>query len=549
MTPSKFLPLHSSFESIRKQAKKLVRQFSAGEPDALARIHAQLPAPDLPLSLRDAQLVLAREYGYAGWQDLRAAVLRQEGKGLEWAAAEAERTIHDNNVERLRQLLQEYPALLSWRGDFGESILSLATGSFGDSGEPSREQAFTRIECAEFLLDAGATVEPRIWQSAISARVKGVLQLLSRKGVLPRTLDVLAALGDIDGVRDCLESTRPGGNVATVTHAFLCACGFQHKPVAALLLNRVIEFDPALGERVEKWRGRSGFIDYLAEHPVYGSPWRTVVMNELIAAMRGNNPQEFNRWLQREPDLLSESDVVGLIEIAAYNDWGPFIARLLEFAPAIKVKRPPSSALLFALEYGNAHLIPLLTQIWPLPDDLPHAAGVGDIARVRGWFDEAGRPSLGSLSQHHPTNSPSTLGNLHWTPPNAQHILDVALAWACMNRQLDIAAFLVERGANVNTDWSTHEPASILHECAIRGNYEAAQFLIDHGIDMTIRDYRWDGTAEGWAIHAYAVGQPPLGDTNMAEFLARAGRARKAQSVGRASRPARSYPKDRTKAT
>ena len=102
MTPSKFLPSHPSFESIRKQAKKLVRQFAAGDPDALASVHAQLPAPDLPLTLRDAQLVLAREYGFGGWQDLRAAVLRQEGKGLEWAAAEAERAIHDNKVERLK---------------------------------------------------------------------------------------------------------------------------------------------------------------------------------------------------------------------------------------------------------------------------------------------------------------------------------------------------------------------------------------------------------------------------------------------------------------
>ena len=168
MTPSKLLPSHPSFESIRKQAKKLVRQFAAGDPDALARVHAQLPAPDLPLSLRDAQLVLAREYGFAGWQDLRAAVLRQEGKGLEWAAAEAERAIHDNSVERLAQLLREYPALLLWRGDSGESLLGFATGSFGDSGDPFREKMFTRIECAEFLLDAGATVEPAIWQGAIT---------------------------------------------------------------------------------------------------------------------------------------------------------------------------------------------------------------------------------------------------------------------------------------------------------------------------------------------------------------------------------------------
>jgi hypothetical protein len=530
VTPSKVLPSHPSFESIRKQAKKLVRQVGASDPDAVARVHAQLPAAILPLSLRDAQLVIAREYGFAGWQELRAAVLRLEGKGLEWAAAEAERAIHDNSVERLTQLIQEYPALLPWRGDSGESLLGFATESFGDSGDAFREQMFTRIECAEFLLDAGAVANPAIWEDAIRARAKGVLQLLSRKGVLPRNLDTLTALGDYDGVRDYL----PGADATAVTQALVTACGFQHRAVAAFLLDRCIELDPALGERVEKLRGRSEFIDYLAEHPAAsGNPWLTIVVNELRAAMHKNDLEEFNRWLEREPDLLSESNLgllVGLVENASYNDRGPFIARLLEFAPAIKVNRPPSSAVGFALEYGNAHLIPLLTPVWPLPDDLPHAAGVGDFARVKGWFDEAGRPRLGSLAQHHPTNSPYTLGNLHWTPGNAQHVLDVALAWACMNRHFEIAAFLLERGANINTDWSTHEPASILHECAIHGNYEAAQFLIDHGIDMTTRDYRWNGTAEGWALHASVVGQPPLGDTKMAEFLARAERARKAQS-------------------
>ena len=539
MTPSKFLPSHSSFESIRKQAKKLVRQMAVSDPDALARVHAQLPAPILPLSLRDAQLVLAREYGFAGWQDLRAAVLRLEGKGLEWAAAEAERAIHDNSVERLTQLVREYPALLSWRGDSGESLLGLAAGSFGDSGDPYREQMFTRLECAEFLLDAGAIANPAIWEDAIRARAKGVLQLLLRKGVLPRRLDILAALGDYDGVQDCLAATRAhaGNDAATVTQAFLWACRFEHRAVAALILARCIELDGALGERVERWRGRSGFIDYLAEHPqTYGSPWQTivspwqtVVMTELLKAIDEDNLQEFARWLQGEPELLGESHLalqVELLEHAVLKDRGPFITRLLEFDPALLrgVTRPPSSALGFALEYGKAHLVPLLTPIWPLPDDLCHAAGVGDFSRVRGWFDEVGRPKLGSLGQHYPTNNPSALRNLHWTPSNAQQILDVALAWACLNRQFEIATFLLERGANINTDWSTHEPASILHECAISGNYEAAQFLIDHGIDMTIRDHRWNATAEGWAYHASQ-------DKNMAEFLARAERARKAQPL------------------
>jgi hypothetical protein len=534
VTPSKFLRSDSSFESIRKQAKQLVRRFAAGDPDALARVHAQLPAPILPLSLRDAQLVLAREYGFAGWQDLRAAVIRLEGKGLEWAAAEAERAIHGNNVERLAQLIREYPALLSWRGDSGESLLGFATGSFGDSGDPYRERMFTRLECAEFLLDAGAIANPAIWEDAIRARAKGVLQLFSRKGVLPRSLDTLAALGYYLAVRDSLDASRasPSGNAAAVTQAFLIACVFDHRAVAALILDRCIGLDPALGERVEKWRGRSAFVDYLAEHaPQCGhswqtavSPWQTVVMNELRRAIDEDNLPEFTRWLQQEPDLLGESQVarqVRILEHAVLKDRGPFVTRLLEFAPTLAMRRPPSSALVFALEYGKAHLIPLLTPIWPLPNDLCHAAGVGDFSRVRAWFDEAGRPRLGSLGRHYPTNDPSVLRNLHWTPANAQQILDVALAWACMNRHFEIASFLLERGANINTDWSTHEPASILHECAIRGNYETAQFVIDHGIDMTVRDHRWNATAEGWAYHAAK-------DKHMAEFLARAESARKA---------------------
>jgi hypothetical protein len=540
VTPSKFLPPNSSFESIRKQAKKLLHQFAAGDAGSLARIHAQLPSPDLPLSLRDAQLVLAREYGFAGWRDLRAAALRQEGKGLEWAAAEAERAIHDNSVERLAQLVREYPSLLSWRDDTGESLLGFATGSFGDSGDPHREQMFTRLECAEFLLDAGAVANPAIWENAIHARAKGVLQLLSRKCAPPPRLDILAALGDYNRVRDSLEERKrhTGGDSALVTQAFLWACRLEHREVADFLLTRCIELEAALGDRIERWRGRSRFIEYLSQHlQTFGSPWQTVVMNELFNAINEGNLQAFTRWLRQEPDLLSESHIrlqVQLMEHAVLRDRGPFITRLLELNPALlrEAKRPSSAALVFALEYGKAHLIPLLTPIWPLPDDLPHAAGVGDFARVKGWFDEAGRPKLGSLRGHYPTNNPSILRNLHWIPAKAQHVLDVALAWACMNSHFVIASFLLERGSNINTDWSTHEPASILHECAIRGNYEAAQFLIDHGIDMTICDYRWNGTAEGWAYHAYKVeGDGTVtsaGDRNMAEFLARAKGAREA---------------------
>jgi len=45
VTPSKFLRSHSSFESIRKQAKKLVRQVAASDPEAVARVRPTCARP------------------------------------------------------------------------------------------------------------------------------------------------------------------------------------------------------------------------------------------------------------------------------------------------------------------------------------------------------------------------------------------------------------------------------------------------------------------------------------------------------------------------
>ena len=148
MTTSK-LPARPSLESLRKQAKKLARGIAAGDAEAIGRARAQLPQAELPLSQRDAQLVLAREYGFPGWKHLIKEVKQRLGRGLEWAVSEARRIIHDNDIEALRQLLAEYPALLSWKADENDGgLLGMATGSFGDSFDPISEEHFTRKACA-----------------------------------------------------------------------------------------------------------------------------------------------------------------------------------------------------------------------------------------------------------------------------------------------------------------------------------------------------------------------------------------------------------------
>jgi hypothetical protein len=102
-------------------------------------------------------------------------------------------------------------------------------------------------------------------------------------------------------------------------------------------------------------------------------------------------------------------------------------------------------------------------------------------------------------------------------------VLDTALAWAVINSHFDVADFLLEHGADVSTTWNSHEPASILHHLVFQPNpYESMQFLIDRGIDLTIRDHRWDATAAGWARHA-------LRDETMAQWLEEAERRRESK--------------------
>ena len=71
-TTPRVLPDSPSISHLKKQAKALRKAFVAGEPSAKQRVESILPHIDetSELSLRDAQLVIAREYGYDGWYQL-----------------------------------------------------------------------------------------------------------------------------------------------------------------------------------------------------------------------------------------------------------------------------------------------------------------------------------------------------------------------------------------------------------------------------------------------------------------------------------------------
>lgn len=81
---SSALPARPDLEHLRRAAKELLRRSQAGRPDAVGRFRAH--APDIAPTLSAAQLVIAREHGFASWAHLKSLVATLATSGVRYDA-------------------------------------------------------------------------------------------------------------------------------------------------------------------------------------------------------------------------------------------------------------------------------------------------------------------------------------------------------------------------------------------------------------------------------------------------------------------------------
>jgi hypothetical protein len=115
---SQQLPERANLEQLKKQAKTLLNAARSKDPEALKRFKAlptfvridSPPAGEMNLALHDAQFVIAREYGFKSWKELREHV---EERALGFAAAVEEfvRCATGDAPARAFRLLTRYPAI------------------------------------------------------------------------------------------------------------------------------------------------------------------------------------------------------------------------------------------------------------------------------------------------------------------------------------------------------------------------------------------------------------------------------------------------------
>ena len=101
------LSAQPDLEQLRRQAKDLLDAFCSGDAEASAEVHTHYrDARPETFALHDAQLVIARAYGFDSWPQLKAHVGGLTAKQFISAAG-------DNDVEKVTAMLKSRPDLVN----------------------------------------------------------------------------------------------------------------------------------------------------------------------------------------------------------------------------------------------------------------------------------------------------------------------------------------------------------------------------------------------------------------------------------------------------
>jgi ankyrin repeat protein len=459
---SKSLPSRPSLEQLRNQAKDLRKAHQSGDPEAIHRIaeyHPRLAkASDSSIraakfSLSDAQLVVAREYGFASWPKLKElveSILLETGEPMELF----KKAFTGNDAPLFRRLLQRYPEM---KAKINEPVAAFDA--------PIITQVCTR-EMLDVLLEGGADInaKSRWWAGGFGLLHGADPELAAYAIQRGAIVDVHAAarLGMLEKLREliatdpALASAR-GGDGQTPLH-FASTVG-----IAEFLLDRGADID-------------ARDVDHES------TPVQYMVRDR----------QEIARCLVRrgcKSDILMAAALGDAGLVRKHLDSDPHCIRVRvsdEWFPRINPKSGGTiyqwtlgwyvSAHDVAKEFGHDDIFRLLMERSPADVKLIAACWAADEPAVKSLLSENPRLVSG-LSE-----------------ADRRQVAHAA-------RNNNLAAVRVMLAAGLPVDAVGQHRATLLHWAAFHGNVEMAREILRYKPPLELTDADFAGTPLGWAIH------------------------------------------------
>lgn len=462
---SKPLPSRPNLEQLKNQAKDLLKACRAGEPAAADRFHEHhpdcrsLPIGQIqraPLSLSDAQLVIAREYGFPSWPQLKShlqAALADENP-LEALKA----GILAGDTAGVARTLERFPGL---KGRLNDPLPDYPFGGTALLAAVARRSQ----ELIELLLRAGADINARSHWWAGSFGVldddHGLAPFLIAHGA---RIDAHSAarLAMLDKLKE-LVSAKPdlvharGGDGQTPLHFAATV------EIAEYLLDRGVAIDARDVDHEAtpvQWmiRNRQPVARYLVQ--------RGCQTDILMAAALGNIDL-VRKHLDNDPECIGLSVSERFFPKRDSRAGGHI------YIWTLGAHKTPHT---IAREFGHEAVLRLLLERSPTALKLSQACELGDEA----LFKEL----LASR-----TNLVETLSE--------EEIRKVADA--AQNNNTQGVRLMLDAGWPV--DARGQHGASPLHWAAYHGNAEMVRVILAHHPPLECLDQSFNGTPLGWAIH------------------------------------------------
>jgi len=451
---SAHLPATANLEHLRKQAKALLRDHRAGLATAVDRMHAH-PSPSPQPKLADAQLVLAREYGFPSWPRLRAYVerIQAHGPGLQHAFEDGIDYYADRATGLLASAQDETPTALA---------------AFARWSAPRTAAGARAVVAAEHGFTSWAGLRRHVTGLAASG------EPFARAFTAIRTQDLAALDALLDRFPELVTARGTNGNDLLGLASATC----DERPVALLL---------ARGADVAAANAHG----WTALHQAAYSDLPLMARVLLAAGAR--------------VDVSARGD--GGTPLTAALFWGnATVARLLAAHGVL----PANLRIAAGLDD-----VPLIERLWPTGGAPSATAGHGrGFYRPHSGFpawrpsDEVAEIRDEALSWAARADAVAAIDALvaRGADVNADVYQGTPLTWAAVNGRLAAARRLLELGAEVSRRGTFGGPqhgsgTTALHHAAEAGHLPMIELLLAAGADPTIRDNLYDGTPAGWAHH------------------------------------------------
>jgi ankyrin repeat protein len=448
------LPANPNLDKQRKLAKALARDYWRGTPEAVERVRALYPKPPAASDfiLSDAQLVIAREYGFAGWPQMKRKIesLTQSPAELFKAAVEA------GDVGEVRQLLQSHPEL----------VAKINAPMFAFNS-PAVHVARTNLALLDLLLAHGADLNARTsWENGGF----GVLEQVSPDEAAPLVargarIDVWAAanlgmtaeLAALIAADPSLVHAKGGDGKRPLHYA-------RTIEIARFLLDHGAEID-ARDDDHDSTPAQHLVGDH---REVAGFLVAQGARSDLLLAAALGDVALVRRHLDADP---------GAIAVRVDQDWFAMIdtadngGHIYQWTLGFHV-----SAFDVARERGHAEVLDLLLERAGPLDRLLDALWCGDDARAEAIL--AADPHL-----------------VAHAPPRALH----QVADAARNNNLAAVRAMLRCGFPVAA--TSQHGATPLHWAAFHGNADMVEEVLRCDPPIAARDRQYQGTAMDWLIH------------------------------------------------